>query len=134
MSTSAKAKASNKNERFIYQDDELIEKPFNWGQLRRLFGYMKPYTKQLMPVIVMMILGTLTRLGVPALVILAIDEAIAPEQGETSVPKLITIASIMLVLYVIQWASIRTGSNIRISLGKKLFMISEIIYSSIFKS
>lgn len=105
MSASSKLKASNKNERFVYQDDELIEKPFNWGQLRRLAMYMKPYTKQLLPVIIMMILGTLTRLGVPALVILAIDEAIAPENGTTSIPKLIIIAAFMLILYVLQWAS-----------------------------
>lgn len=107
MSTSAKvkAKANNKNERFIYQDDEMIEKPFNWGQLRRLFTYMLPYKKELMPVIFMMILGTLTRLGNPALIILAIDEAINPANGETSIPKLLIIAAIMLVLYIIQWAS-----------------------------
>ena len=107
MSTSAKvkAKANNKNERFIYQDDETIEKPFNWGQLRRLFTYMLPYKKELMPVIFMMILGTLTRLGNPALIIFAIDEAINPANGETSIPKLLIIAAIMLVLYIIQWAS-----------------------------
>ncbi len=102
---SAKAKSTNKNERFIYQDDELIEKPFNWAQLRRLFMYMKPYKKQLMPVIFMMLLGTATRLGIPALVILAIDTAIAPENGETSVQNLLLIAGLMLFLYIIQWAS-----------------------------
>lgn len=102
---SAKAKATNKNERFIYQDDELIEKPFNWAQLRRLFTYMMPYKKQLMPVILMMLLGTATKLGVPALVILAIDEAIAPKNGETSINKLLLIAGVMLFLYILQWAS-----------------------------
>jgi ATP-binding cassette subfamily B multidrug efflux pump len=102
---SASAKATNKNERFIYQDDELIEKPFNWAQLRRLFTYMTPYKKQLMPVIFMMLLGTATRLGIPALVILAIDTAIAPKNGDTSIPRLLLIAGLMLLLYIVQWAS-----------------------------
>ena len=46
------------NERFVYQDDEIIEKPFNWQEFGRLFAYMKPYARQLLPlVILMMILG-----------------------------------------------------------------------------
>lgn len=96
---------NDKRARFIYQDDEAIEKPFNWSQIRRLFVYMSPYKKQLIPVIIMMILGTLTRLGIPALVIVAIDEAIQPEVGEPSLTKLYWIAAIMLVLFVIQWAA-----------------------------
>lgn len=102
---SSKKNVNDKKERFVYQDDELIEKPFNWSQLSRLFLYMKPYTKQLIPVIIMMVIGTLTRLGVPALIILAIDEAIQPEAGEASLTKLYWYAAIMVVLYVIQWAS-----------------------------
>lgn len=70
------------NERFVYQDDEIIEKPFNWKEFGRLFAYMKPYAKQLLPlVILMMILGTITKLSVPFLISLAIDRAIAPPQG-----------------------------------------------------
>ncbi|MFX3636888.1 MAG: ABC transporter ATP-binding protein [Candidatus Pristimantibacillus sp.] len=96
---------NDKRARFIYQDDEAIEKPFNWSQIRRLFVYMSPYKKQLIPVIIMMILGTLTRLAIPALVILAIDEAIKPAVGEPSLTKLYWIAAIMLALFVIQWAA-----------------------------
>jgi ATP-binding cassette subfamily B protein len=95
-----------RKERFIYQDDELIEKPFNWQQLGRLFTYLKPYRKQLLPVILVgMVLGTLTRLAIPTIVIMAIDEAIDPKDGESSIPKLLMFAAIMLGLYIIQWAS-----------------------------
>ncbi|NIK67793.1 MULTISPECIES: ABC transporter ATP-binding protein [unclassified Paenibacillus] len=97
--------ASEKKERFIYQDDDAIEKPFNWAQMRRLFIYMKPYTRQLIPVIVAMIIGTATRLTVPALTIVAIDQAIQPENGHTSYGKLYLVAGIMVALFIIQWAS-----------------------------
>ncbi|MGO4111310.1 ABC transporter ATP-binding protein [Paenibacillus sp. YAF4_2] len=97
--------ASDKSERFIYQDDEAIEKPFNWAQMRRLFYYMKPYKRQLIPVIIAMIIGTITRLTIPALTIMAIDKAIDPPSGDPSYSKLYTIAAIMIALFIIQWAS-----------------------------
>lgn len=99
-------KSQGKRERFVYEDDQLIEKPFNWAQLRRLFHYMKPYKRQLLPIIlVMMVLGTATRLAIPALIILAIDEAIWPKDGNPSMTLLYTYAAIMMGLYVIQWAA-----------------------------
>lgn len=94
-------------ERFTYKDDEAIEKPFNWAQLSRLFSYMKPYKKQLLPVlIVMMILGTVTRLAIPAIIIVAIDEAIQPKNGgDPNLSKLYLYAGLMLAVYIIQWAA-----------------------------
>lgn len=101
----AKGKMPGKTgERFVYQDDEIIEKPFNWAQLTRLFAYMKPYAKQLLPLVIfMMILGTVTKLTVPYLTGMAIDKAISPEGGSSSVKMLYTITAIVLVLYIIQW-------------------------------
>lgn len=94
------------NERFVYQDDEIIEKPFNWKEFGRLFAYMKPYAKQLLPlVILMMILGTITKLSVPFLISLAIDRAIAPATGLPSMTMLYLIAGSIFVLYLIQWAT-----------------------------
>lgn len=96
----------DKGERFIYQDDDAIEKPFNWAQMRRLFHYMLPYKKELIPIILAMIVGTLTRLTVPALFIWAIDEAIQPPDGSApSLPLLFTLAALMVALYVVQWAA-----------------------------
>ncbi|SEM78013.1 ABC transporter ATP-binding protein [Paenibacillus sp. OV219] len=94
------------HERFIYKDDEAIEKPFNWAQVARLFTYMKPYRKQLLPVIIItMVLGTLTRLAIPAIIIMAIDQAIQPKNGDTSLSKLYLYAGLMFALYIIQWAA-----------------------------
>lgn len=105
MSAKTQMNARNRNERFVYQDDEEIEKPFNWAQLRRLYQYMKPYTRQLMPVIAMMVIGTLTRLTNPLLMYIAIDKVLDDEKGSGSAGQLIAVAAGMLVLYGIQWLS-----------------------------
>lgn len=105
MSANASAKGRNRNERFVYQDDEAIEKPFNWAQLRRLYTYMRPYRKQLMPVILMMVIGTLTRLTIPMLMMVVIDRIIDPDKGSGNVTALVFTGVGMLALYAVQWAS-----------------------------
>ncbi|MDK8179703.1 ABC transporter ATP-binding protein [Paenibacillus sp. UMB4589-SE434] len=97
----------DKKTRFVYQDDELIEKPFNWAQMRRLLVYMKPYRKQLLPVLILlMILGTLTKLAVPFLISYAIDHAINPtDGGPASLRMLYIITGSIFGLYLIQWAT-----------------------------
>lgn len=113
MSTEATApkkkinKVNNSIEgRFVYQDDEIIDKAFNWKQFRRLFSYMKPYAKQLLPLIALLtILGTITKLMVPYLTSQAIDKAIAPVNGTPSLSLLYILASSIVVLYLIQWAA-----------------------------
>ncbi|MDU0200044.1 ABC transporter ATP-binding protein [Paenibacillus sp. MAH-36] len=107
MSTkSNQAEAAAKNEdsqvgqRFVYQDDELIDKPFDWGQLKRLFSYMKPYKKQMLPIIIiMMLVGAITKLTVPLLIREAIDNAIIPKNANL----LLIIVGVMLGVYIIQW-------------------------------
>lgn len=94
------AQDSQQKERFVYQDDELMDKSFDWSQLKRLAAYLKPYRKQLLPIIlVAMLLGTMAKLAIPYLISLAIDDAIANGKGKL----LIIIASSMVGLYLIQW-------------------------------
>ncbi|WP_240414188.1 ABC transporter ATP-binding protein [Paenibacillus periandrae] len=90
-------------QRFIYQDDEVLDKEFDWGQVKRLGKYLKPYSKQILPVIItMMIVGALTKLFNPLLIAYAIDNALR-EGGD---PKLlIQCVGGMLLLYIIQWAA-----------------------------
>lgn len=96
-----------KNERFVYQDDNVIDKPFNWVEFKRLFAYMKPYARQMLPlIIVMMILGTVTKLSVPYLTSLAIDRAIAPPAPlQPSVSLLFMLTSTVFILILIQWGA-----------------------------
>lgn len=102
-----KGKVKTKIEdRFVYQDDEIIDKAFDWQQFRRLFGYMKPYARKMLPpVILMTVLGTITKLTVPFLTSLAIDKAIAPESGSTSLTLLYILSALVVVLYIIQWVT-----------------------------
>ena len=99
------APAQAQGQRFMYQDDEIIEKPFNWQQVYRLMAYMKPYGKQLAPLLLMMLLGTLTRLAAPAVIILAIDDAIGGKGGSGDKRLLLMYGGLMLGLYIIQWIS-----------------------------
>lgn len=105
--TGAKNKATEQqelDERFVYKDDDVIDKAFDWKQFTRLFGYMKPYAKQMLPLVsIMMILGTITKLTVPFLTSLAIDRAIAPKVGNPSLSLLYSLTAGVIVLYLIQW-------------------------------
>ncbi|MBU5345567.1 ABC transporter ATP-binding protein/permease [Paenibacillus lautus] len=94
------------NERFVYKDDDAIEKPFNWAQLTRLISYMKPYAKQILPLIgLMMVIGTITKLAIPFLTSLAIDQAIDPRDGNPSLTLLYQITIAVLAMYIIQWVA-----------------------------
>jgi ATP-binding cassette subfamily B multidrug efflux pump len=89
-------------QRFIYQDDELLDKPFDWKQVKRLGGYMRPYAKQILPIIIiMMIVGAITKLTVPLLISYSIDHAIKGKDTKL----LFLLVGTMLAVYVIQWAA-----------------------------
>lgn len=90
--------------RFIYQDDEVMEKPFDWKQFSRLAQYIKPYAKQLLPLILAMVaLGTMTKLLIPLLLGVAVDEV--GLGGDGNYGTLLLYCGIMALLYVMQWAA-----------------------------
>jgi ATP-binding cassette subfamily B protein len=92
---------TTKRSRFHYSTEQIIEKPFNWKQMVRLFGYMKPYAKTLLPkTIIAMLIVTAVRIAVPIFIgVLAIDYAIIP--GDLNL--LYTFAAIVLGLYLLSW-------------------------------
>lgn len=98
----ATANEASKRDRFVYTDDDVIEKSFNWQQMSRLYTYMKPHNRELIPVLIMMLIGTLTRLGVPLLIYYAIDNIISPETGSGQTSTLWILGAVMLGMYVIQ--------------------------------
>jgi len=98
----AAAKEATKRDRFVYTDDDAIEKSFNWQQMSRLYTYMKPHNRELIPVLIMMLIGTLTRLGVPLLIYYAIDNIIHPETGTGEKSTLWIMGVLMLGMYIIQ--------------------------------
>lgn len=98
MSRSSNVAHARRKERFVYQDDEVIEKPFNWAQMRRLAAYALPYKKPLIPVLIATILSTATKVTVPFLVGYTIDHAIRGED----VTLLMLMTACILLLYLVQ--------------------------------
>ena len=58
-------------------DDEVIEKPFNKNQFKRLIGYLKPYRLQMIISLFLMIVASVCSLAGPYLTKIAIDDHIS---------------------------------------------------------
>lgn len=113
--------------RFHYSTDQAIEKPFNWKQMLRLLGYMKPYSKNLLPLaIIMVLMTTAVRLIAPILIgKYTIDHAIANKDTDLLLVLVTTIAGLYAINYVaniyrIKWTNM-LGQNIIYDLRKHLF-------------
>jgi ATP-binding cassette, subfamily B, multidrug efflux pump len=94
---------TKKSARFRYSSEQVIDKPFNWSQIIRLFGYMKPYSKNLLPkAFLAMMITTAVRLAVPVFIgVLTFDHAI--KNKDTSL--LITLIIAISALYLISWGA-----------------------------
>jgi ATP-binding cassette, subfamily B, multidrug efflux pump len=113
--------------RFHYSTDSVIEKPFNWNQMFRLFGYMKPYSKNLLPLsIAMVILTTIVRLTIPILIgVYTLDKAIVQKDFGMLVTLVSIIGGLYLVSYIaniyrIKWMN-ELGQSVIYDLRKHLF-------------
>lgn len=114
-------------ERFHYSQDEVIDKSFNWQQMWRLLQYLKPYTKNLLPLSFMtVIISTAIRLIIPILIgVYTLDKAIV-EKDTTLLFQLIFIISGLYVLsYFVNLLRIRwmnkLGQNVIYDLRQHLF-------------
>ncbi|UTR10939.1 ABC transporter ATP-binding protein/permease [Evansella sp. LMS18] len=113
--------------RFHYSTDQAIEKQFNWMQMTRLFGYMKPYAKNMLPMAILgMFLATAVRLIAPILIgSYALDNII--EQQDLNFLWL--MVAVLAGMYLISWLGNiiriyymnKVGQNIIFDLRKALF-------------
>lgn len=89
--------------RFKYSADEVIEKPFNWKQMLRLFSYMKPYRKDLLPLsILMVLLNTSVKLIIPILIgVYTLDKALVNKDGQL----LAILVSVIALLYILSYGA-----------------------------
>ncbi len=55
-------------------DDEVLERPFNYGQLKRLLSYMKPFKKELFITLILMFVAAFAGLLGPRILQTAIDD------------------------------------------------------------
>ncbi|MGD7043515.1 ABC transporter ATP-binding protein [Jeotgalibacillus proteolyticus] len=113
--------------RFKYSTDQVIEKPFNWMQLWRLLRYLKPYSKKLLPLsIIMVLITTAIRLVIPILIgIYVIGEAIENQDRSLLLILVGVIAALYLLNYVaniyrIKWMNV-LGQSVIYDLRKHLF-------------
>ncbi|WP_078390803.1 ABC transporter ATP-binding protein [Shouchella patagoniensis] len=119
---------ARKKSRFHYPVEQIIEKPFNWKQMIRLFTFIKPYGKTLLPkTILMMLIATAVRLAIPIFIgVFAVDQL---ERGVAQGSDMILYAGIVLALYLlsyvanvfrIRWMN-RLGQYVIFDIRKKLF-------------
>ncbi len=109
-----------KSTRFVYEDDEVLLKPFDWAVLRRLGHYIKPFLKKMIPVILLMLYGAVTKLTVPILIGTAIDRVIDPDTGNGSMTILSIFAGTILGLYVLQLFANRVRIRITNVIGQEI--------------
>ncbi|MDF2679194.1 MAG: transporter related protein [Brevibacillus sp.] len=93
-------KSRKKHDRFQYSVENVIDKPYNWAQMARLMGYMKPYVNKWLPfAILSLVVVTIVRLGVPFLISIAIDDAIQKKD----LSFLLVLAGVIMGLYLLGW-------------------------------
>jgi ATP-binding cassette, subfamily B, multidrug efflux pump len=100
---SKEIKKRNVSKRFHYSVDQVIDMPFNWLQMTRLFSYLKPYQTKLLPLsFLMVIITTAVRLIIPILIgVYTLDKAIGNKDT-----KLLTILVFMIaLLYIISYTA-----------------------------
>ncbi|WP_019416105.1 ABC transporter ATP-binding protein [Paenisporosarcina sp. TG20] len=113
--------------RFRYSTDEIIDAPFNWPQLIRLFTYVKPYSRTLLPkAIIAVTITTLIRLLIPILIgVYVINKALENKDGQLLWILVGSIAVLFLINTVanrfrIRWMN-EIGQNVILDLRKHLF-------------
>lgn len=113
--------------RFYYPTDQVIDKPFNWKQMLRLFSYLKPYRKKLLPLAFLtVIITTIVRLAAPILIgVYTLDHAIKNKDQNLLWTLVTIIFGLYLVSYIanifrIRWMN-QLGQNVIYDLRKHLF-------------
>jgi ATP-binding cassette, subfamily B, multidrug efflux pump len=113
--------------RFQYSTDQVIDKPFNWHQMLRLFSYMMPYKTTLVPLsIAMVLISTAVRLTIPILIgIYTLDQAVKNKDANMLFWLVALIAGLYISAYIanifrIRWMN-QLGQNVIYDLRKHLF-------------
>ncbi|MEH7882951.1 ABC transporter ATP-binding protein [Bacillus sp. JJ1609] len=123
------SKKSNSHvlKRFQYSTDQVIDKPFNWKQMSRLFSYMLPYKASLVPLsIAMVLITTAVRLVIPILIgIYTLDRAVKNKDANMLFWLVAIIAGLYSAAYIanifrIRWMN-QLGQNVIYDLRKHLF-------------
>ncbi len=136
----AESKSLKNRERFYYTNDKIAEQKFNWKQLSRLFQYLKPYSKTMLPgAIVALLIGTAIRLLVPILIGVYAFDRVIKHGTETDLYRLVgIIAALYLISYVCNYFRIkltnRLGQFVIYDLRRDLFNHIQFLSNRFFDS
>ena len=78
-------------------DDEILERPFDKGQFLRLLAYLKPYTKEVVFALIIMVIAALASLASPILFSYTVDEVIEAGRRELLLPMIVLFVVITLI-------------------------------------
>ncbi|HYF80060.1 MAG TPA: ABC transporter ATP-binding protein [Symbiobacteriaceae bacterium] len=121
-----KPEAGKNAERFYYKEEVILEKPLDWGQMRRMGAFLLPYKVQIIVAFIMMVIAVVTSLAVPWLIAKAIDVVLADEVITTGltawlvkfdrIGRLNWLVGIMVVVHLINWVA----NHLRIRLTNRV--------------
>jgi ATP-binding cassette subfamily B multidrug efflux pump len=100
----------------IYDEDELLGKAYDGRLVRRLLGYLRPYQRQLIMAIVLMVISSLLSVSLPLIVGLAIDNGI--RTGTASILRFWTV--LFVAAAAGEWISNRSRIAIMAFVGTKV--------------
>lgn len=89
--------------RFVYNDDEIRERPIRWSMIKRLLSFLKPYQRAVILALLATAVGTIARLTNPYLQSLAIDKGITPKNMQA----LLLFVGLMGVNHIINFITNR---------------------------
>lgn len=111
-------------------DDEVLEKPFNMNQLKRLLAYLKPYRKQVVLTVILMFVVAFLGLLSPYILKIAIDDYM--DQG--NLKGLAMLALILLAIDAIIMVSSRQRAITMSQVGQKaLYRMRQDLFNHIQK-
>ena len=113
-------------DRFLYREDEDIERPFNWSQMRRLLGYVRPYRWLTVAGTVATLAGAGTQLVRPVLLGLAVNVISAPGATGATLThrahRLALYALLYLASYVFNWGAGVLQTRLTAALGQRVLV------------
>lgn len=108
--------AGEDRERFSYAEDEEIDRPFNWVQLRRLFSYIGPYRRLAVASTLVTMVGAAMNLIRPLILLRAISQAI----GHSRPGLLDADALAYLASYLLGWLMSSMQIRLTAELGQSV--------------
>jgi ATP-binding cassette subfamily B multidrug efflux pump len=111
-------------------EDEELEKSFNYHQFKRLLGYVRPYGKQVVLTVLLMIIAAITGLLGPLILKIAIDDYMV----EGHYQGLTLLAAAFLGVNLVSVVCMRQRMRVMSVVGQKiLFKIRQDMFSHIQK-